>query len=89
LLVDTATVPELVGMQTPNELVMEPPKAALPLHPSIVTAPPLVLPSPEARVKILPLLVDDNPEMIDASPPADSDKCHHTERPSNVGAGAR
>jgi hypothetical protein len=68
LLVDTAMLPKLVAMPTPNEMVMEPPKAMLPSLPSIVTAPPLVLPSPKARVKILLLLVDDNPETIGASP---------------------
>ncbi len=61
-------------MSTPNKVLMEPPKAVLPLTPSIVTAPPLVLPSPEARVKIPPLLVDGNPEIIDASPPAAPDE---------------
>jgi hypothetical protein len=40
----------------------------------IVTAPPLVLPSPKARVKLPPLLVNDNPETIDASPPAAPNK---------------
>ena len=43
------------------------PQAILLSLPSIVTAPLLVLPSPEVRVK---LLVDGNPETIDASPPA-------------------
>jgi hypothetical protein len=69
-----ATLPELVTMPTPNEMVMEPPEAVLPLTPSIVTAPLLVLPSPEARVKIPLLLVDDDPEMIGASPPATTNK---------------
>jgi hypothetical protein len=70
LFVNTAMHPELVAVPMPNEMVMEPSKAILLLPPSIVTAPLLVLPSPKARVKLLPLLVDDNPEMIDASPPA-------------------
>jgi hypothetical protein len=74
LLVNTAMLPELVAMPTPNEMVMEPPKAVLPLPPLIVTAPPLVLPFPEARVKLLLLLANDNPETIDASPPAAPDK---------------
>jgi hypothetical protein len=56
LLINTATLPELVAMPTPNEMVMEPPKAVLPSPPMIVTAPLLVLPSPKARVK-LPLLL--------------------------------
>jgi hypothetical protein len=67
LLVDTAMLPMLVAMPTPDEMVTEPPKAILPSPPLIVTAPPLVLPSPEARVELLPLLVAYNLEMIDAS----------------------
>ncbi len=62
MLVNIATLPELVAMPTPNEMVMEPPEAVLPSPPSAVTAPLLVLPSPKARVKIQPLMVDDNPE---------------------------
>jgi hypothetical protein len=70
LLVNMMMFPQLVAVPMPNEIVMELPKAVLPLLPSIVTAPPLVMPSPKARVKLLLLLVADNPEMIDASPPA-------------------
>ncbi len=73
-LVNTAMLPELVAVPTPNEMVMELPEAVLPLPPSIVTAPPLVLPSPEARVKLLPLLVADNQETFDTSPPAACDE---------------
>ena len=58
----------------PDEMVMEPPKAALSSPPLIVTVPPLVLPSYKARVKLPLMLVDDNPEMIDPSPPAAPDK---------------
>jgi hypothetical protein len=68
------SLPEFVAVPTPNEIMMEPPEAVLPLQPSIVTAPPLVLPTPKARVKILPLLVDDDPEIIDTSPPDALDK---------------
>ncbi len=50
LLFNTATLPKLVAMPTPNEMVMEPHKAVLPSPPSIVPAPLLVLPSPKARV---------------------------------------
>jgi hypothetical protein len=74
LLIDTAMLPELVAMPTPDEVVMELPKAILSLLLSIVTAPPLVLPSPKARVKLPPLMVNDNPEMIDTSPPAAPDE---------------
>jgi hypothetical protein len=70
LLVDMAKPSEPVAVPTPDEMVMEPPKAVLPFLPSIVTVPPLVLPSPKARVELPLLLVDDNPETIDASPPA-------------------
>jgi hypothetical protein len=56
-------------MPMPDEMVMEPPEAVLPSPPSIVTVPLLVLPSPKTRFKILPLLVDDDPETINASPP--------------------
>ena len=45
-------------MPTPNKIVMDPPKADVPSPLSIATAPPLVLPSPEARVKLPALLVD-------------------------------
>ena len=38
--------------------------------PSIVTAPPLVLPSPEARVKLPPLHVDEGPAIIEGAPQA-------------------
>jgi hypothetical protein len=68
LLIDNVTHPNLVAVPTPNEMVMEPPVAVLPLPPSIVTAHPLVLPSPKARVKLPSLLVADDPEMIDALP---------------------
>ncbi len=74
LLINTAMLPELVAVPTLDEMVMDLPKAVLPLPPSTVTAPPLVLPSPKARVKLLLLLVADNPEMIDASLPAAPDK---------------
>ena len=74
LLVDTATLPELVAVPTPNEMVIVLPEAVLPSPPSIVTAPPLVLPSPKARVKHPLLLLDDDPETIDASLPAAPDK---------------
>jgi hypothetical protein len=74
LLINKATLPKLVAMPTPNEMVMEPPEAVVPLLPLIVTAPLLVLPSPKARVKILLLLVNDNPETIGASPPDAPDK---------------
>jgi len=33
----TQPLPELVAMHTPDEMVMEPPEAALPSSPSIVT----------------------------------------------------
>jgi hypothetical protein len=69
LLVNTATLPKLVDVQMPNKMVMEPPKAVVPSLPSIVTAPPLVLPSSEARVKTPLLLVTYNLETIAASPP--------------------
>jgi hypothetical protein len=68
LLFDTATLPKLVAVPMPDEMVMEPPEAVLPLVPTTVTAPPLVLPSPKARVKLPSLLVNDGPETIDASP---------------------
>ncbi len=74
LLVNTATLPELVAVPTPNEIVMNLPEAILPLPPLIVATPPLVLPSPKARVKLMLLLVNDHPEMMDASPPAAPDK---------------
>jgi hypothetical protein len=61
-------------MPMPSEMVMEPSEAILQLPPSIVTAPLLVLPSPKARVKILPLMVNDDPDTIDTSPPAAPDK---------------
>jgi hypothetical protein len=74
LFANTAMLPKLVAMPTPDKMLTEPPEAVLPLPPSIVPAPPLVSPSPKARVKLPPLLVDDNPETIDASPPAAPDK---------------
>jgi hypothetical protein len=74
LLFDMATLPELVAMPTPNEMVTEPPKTIVPLPPSIVTAPLSVLPSSEARVKLLLLLVNEDQETIDAYPPAAPDK---------------
>jgi hypothetical protein len=61
LVFDTATLPKLVALPTPNEIMMELLKALLPLAPTIVTSSLLVLPSPEARVKLPPLLVNDNP----------------------------
>ena len=45
-------------------------KAALTSQPSIVTAPLILVPSPEARVKLPPLLVDDDPAIIRAAPPS-------------------
>jgi hypothetical protein len=57
LLVNMAMLPKLVAVPMPNEMVMEPPKAILPSPPSIITATPVVLPSPVARVKLPPLLV--------------------------------
>jgi len=66
LLVDTDTLPELVSVPTPDEIVMDPPKADVPSPPSIATAPPLVLPSPEARVKLPPAAPDDDPAIIEA-----------------------
>jgi hypothetical protein len=74
LLINMATLPKLVAVPTPDEKVMEPPKAILPSPPLIATVPPIVLPSPKARVKHLPLLVNDDPETIDASPPAALDE---------------
>jgi hypothetical protein len=74
LLVDTATLPKLVAVPMPDEMVMGPPKAVLSMPPSIVTAPQLLLPSPKARVKLMLLLVAKDPEMIDASPLAAPDK---------------
>jgi hypothetical protein len=74
LLIDTATHTKLVAVPMPNEVVMELPEAVISLLPLIVTAPTLVLPSPEARVKILLLLVDDNSETFDTSPPAAPNK---------------
>jgi hypothetical protein len=74
LLFDMATLPKLVATQMPDEMVIEPPKAILPSMPSIVTAPPLVLPSPKVRAKLPPLLVNDDPEMINTTPPAVPDK---------------
>jgi hypothetical protein len=50
----------------PNGIGIERPEAMLLLLPSVVTAPPLALPSPEGRVK---LLGGGDPETIDASPP--------------------
>jgi hypothetical protein len=71
LLNNTGTLTELVAMPAPDEMVMELPKAVLVTSsPSIITAPLLVLPSPKARVKIPPLLVDDDPETINTSLPA-------------------
>jgi hypothetical protein len=70
LLVNMATLPKLVAVPTPNEMVTKLPEAILPSPPSIITVPPLVLPSPEARVKLPLLLIADDPETIDASPPA-------------------
>ncbi len=63
---------EYVADPTPDGIRMEsPPKAMLPLLPSIVTAPLLVSPSPKVRIK---LLVDGDPETIDPSPPAAPDE---------------
>jgi hypothetical protein len=53
---------------------MEPPKAVAPSPPSIFTDPPLVLPSPETRVKLPPLHVDDDPAMIEALTPLAADE---------------
>ncbi len=63
----TATLPEHVADLTPGRIGMGSPKAILPLLPSIITAPPLVLPSPEVRVK---LLFDGDPKATDIFPPA-------------------
>jgi hypothetical protein len=73
LLINRAVLPKLVAVPMPDEMVMEPSEAVLPLLPLIVTAPLLMLPSPEARVKLLLLLVDDDQLMINASPPAAPD----------------
>jgi hypothetical protein len=71
LLVNTATLPELVAVPTHNEMAKEPPEAILPLPPLIVTVPLLVLPSPKARVKLLLLLVDVLPlsPLLSLTPP--------------------
>jgi hypothetical protein len=74
LLLNTATLPKLLAMPTPNEMETELPKAILPLLPLIVTAPLLVLPFSDTRVKLPPLLDAGVPETIDASPPAAPDK---------------
>ncbi len=57
-LLHVAMLFEHVADPTPDGIGMELPKAMLPLLPSIVTAPLLVLPSPKVRVK---LLVDSDP----------------------------
>ncbi len=67
----TATLVEHVAGLMPNGIWMELPEDMLLSLPSVVTAPLLVLPSPEGRVK---LLVDGGPETVDASPPAASNK---------------
>ncbi len=82
----TATLFEHVADPTPNGIGIELPEAMPPLLPSVVTAPPLVLASPEGRVK---LLVDGDPAAIDASPPAAPGQVASclVECLSNVGAG--
>ncbi len=67
-------LPELVAMPMPNEMVTECPYVILLPLPLFVTAPLLELPSPEARVKVSSLLINDNSERIDASPPAAPNK---------------
>ena len=54
--------------------MMEPPKAKVPSPQSIATAPLIMLPSPDARVKLPPLLVDDNPAIIKEAPPASAEE---------------
>ncbi len=49
LLLDTATLPKLVAVPTPNEIVVKPPEAVLPLPSSILTPSPLVVLSPKAK----------------------------------------
>ncbi len=66
-----ATLFEHVADPTSNGIGIVSPEAMLPSLPSVVTAPPLVSPSPEVRVK---LLVNGDPESIDASSPAASDE---------------
>jgi hypothetical protein len=60
-----------VADPTPNGIRMESPKAVLPLPPSVVSAPLLLLPSPEVRVK---LLVNGGLVTIHASPPTAPNK---------------
>jgi hypothetical protein len=43
----------------PNVIAMDPPKAVDLSPPSMAATPPLVLPSPESKVRLSPLLVDD------------------------------
>jgi hypothetical protein len=84
LLINTAMLPKLVAVPAPDKMVMEPPKAILPLLPLIIKGPLLVLLSTKARgsscccwsmriqkqlMHLLQLLLT-------------------TECPSNVGAGA-
>ena len=73
LLVDTDTHPELVSVPTPGEIGLDPPKADVLSPPSIATAPPLVLPSPETKVKLPALLVDRDtlPKLVSVPTPDD------------------
>jgi hypothetical protein len=57
LLIDIAALPELVAMPMPDEIVIQPPKSVAPSLPLIFSDPLLVLRSPEARVKLPPLLL--------------------------------
>ena len=66
----TQTLPKLVSMTAPDEAVMDPHKAVVPLPPFIVTAPLLLLSSPNAQVKLpLPSVADDR-STIKAAPTA-------------------
>jgi hypothetical protein len=58
------------GGPEPTEMAMLPPEPDADDPLPISTAPPLVLPSPEAEAKLPPLLVDGDPEAMDKSPPA-------------------
>ena len=61
-----------MSVPTPDDTVMEPPKAVVPVPPVRLIAPPDVLPSPEARLRSPPLPPVDDPAVKEAAPPAPS-----------------
>jgi hypothetical protein len=70
-LLDKDTSPALDPVPSTDETVTEPPRVVVPPPPSVVTAPPPAPPSPElrSRVKLPPLLVEDDPELSEDDPP--------------------